>query len=144
MRPRWLLALALVSCSTPQDTERVPLLDRATFERDVQPVLASRCANPTCHGRPERALSVYAPLQWRADPLRTHLPEALTPQELDHNYAASCALAALPSADENALLARKPLGDAGGLYHGGGAVFDGPTDASYRTIAAWIARGGGP
>lgn len=138
------LALALVSCSSQEGTISVPLLDRATFARDVQPVLAARCANPTCHGRPERGLSIYAPLEWRRDPSRTFVSEALTQEELDHNYAASCALASVPSPDENALLARKPLGATVGVYHGGGVVFDGPTDEAYRTIIRWIARGEGP
>jgi hypothetical protein len=131
----------LAACSAPAlERVRLPDLDRAVFEREVQPILASQCANPTCHGRPERPLSLFAPGRFRRVPEELHLPGPLTPEELDHNYRASVALAADPAPGDDALLARKPLA-GGGLYHGGGAVFDGPTDRSYRTLRAWMETG---
>lgn len=131
------LSLSL-ACSAPELTRTpIPELDRAVFEREVQPMLAARCASPTCHGRPERALSVFAPGRWRSDAESVHLPGPLTEAELDHNYRASSALAADPAPGDAALLARKPLA-GGGLYHGGGALFDGPTDRDYLALRAWM------
>ncbi len=133
---------AIAGCGAPDPgSSPVPLLDQAVFGAEVQPVLAERCANPTCHGRPERPLSIYAPRRWRADPRRVHLDEPLTADELRHNYVASCALAAEAERPEDALLVRKPLGAEGGLYHGGGPVFDGVADDGYRVVLAWIAAG---
>jgi hypothetical protein len=147
------LLIALVGstgCSTPQQASiEVRWLDQAVFNTGIEPILDARCASPQCHARPERALSLYAPLRWREDPSQTSVDEPLDPTELSHNYVASCVLAgAGDPADEPALI-RKPLGEAGGLYHGGGAVFADTLDADYVAIKAWIvgetsAEGGSP
>jgi hypothetical protein len=68
------------------------------------------------------------------------LPEPLDERELRHNFLAACVFAG-DGAGGEASLSRKPLGDAGGLYHGGGAIFDGRTDDDYRALVAWIHGG---
>lgn len=130
-------ALAAASCGPSQGVQPVAWLDRAAFERDIEPIVERQCADPTCHGRPERPLSLYAPLRWRADASRTHLPELLTADEVTHNWTAACLCASYPTRGEESLFAKKPLAGAG-LYHGGGAQWDGPTDPSYRAVLAWI------
>lgn len=139
------LVLALVAplaaaCSGP-DSGALPVRfgDRATFDADVQPVLAARCANPTCHGRPERALSLFAPHRYRADPARTYIDEPLTEAELAHNHLSASALATEQERPEDSLLVRKPRAEDAGTYHGGGRVFVDDTERDYRTLVAWIA-----
>jgi len=128
-----------VGCVAPEDEEVVlRSYDYDRFVAEVQPILAARCANPTCHGRPERALSIYSPLAWRADSARTYLIEELGEDELEHNYDVSRALASESAAPEYCLLLRKPLGDAASTYHGGGDVFEGETDPDYRTMLDWL------
>lgn len=137
-------AALLAACSVPvEDATAVRWLDVDAFEADVQPILAARCGNPSCHGRPDRPFAVYSALQWRADPARTHLPEPLTGDELAHNYTAACVFVSEAEHPDDALLLRKPLADAAGTYHGGGAVFDGTADDDYRTVRAWV-HGGWP
>lgn len=136
------LSLALAACSAPSQGEAsVVWLDRATFAAKVQPVLAARCGSPECHGRPERALSIYSPLRWRADPARLELDEPLSTAELDHDYVASCISASAGDPWDAPALTRKALGDKAGVYHGGGAIFDGTADPDYQALAAWIAAG---
>lgn len=134
-----LLAIALTGCANVEPgTTELARLDRAGFEVSVQPILAESCANPSCHGRPERALSLYAPRRFREDSSRTHLDEPLTPEELAHNFHAASALVDMQSIDQSPLL-RKSLGERSGSYHGGGVVFDGENDDRYRTLRAWAA-----
>lgn len=138
--PFGVLALVAAGCSGPDAGSRpVRLGDRATFDADVQPVLAARCANPTCHGRPERALSLFAPHRYRADPARTYLDEPLTEAELAHNHLSASALATEQDRAEDSLLARKPRAEDAGTYHGGGRIFVDATERDYRTLVAWIA-----
>lgn len=135
-------AALLAACSVPvEDATAVRWLDADAFEADVQPILAARCGNPSCHGRPDRPFAVYSPLQWRADAARTHLPEPLTDDELAHNYTAACVFVTEAGWPDDALLLRKPLAEAAGTYHGGGPVFDGTSDDDYRTVRAWVEGG---
>ncbi len=135
-----LLAASLGACSFPEiGEEPLVLLDREAFEAEVQPVLEARCANPSCHGRPERPLSTFAPGRYRASAGDTYADTPLTPAELTRNYLSSCALAAYEGRPEDALLVAKPL--AAVHYHGGDAVFAGDRDTDYRTLVAWIAAG---
>lgn len=135
-----LLLVPLAGCTFPgEGGEPVPLHDRAVFEAEVQPILAERCANPSCHGRPERPLSTYAIGRYRADPGATYSDDPLTPDEMTHNYLVACVLGAFTERPEDAELAAKPL--ASPLYHGGGKVFEDERDADHRTIVAWIAAG---
>lgn len=145
-RARAALAIApafvlFAACGAPeQGTAEVRLRDRASFESAVQPVLAARCASPECHGRPERPFSTYAPLRFRADPARTHVDEPLDAAELLHNYVASNLFAEAGDPAEAPALTRKPLAERAGVFHGGGVVFDDPSDPDYAALAAWVAR----
>ncbi len=136
-------ALLGLACSSPPESgsARVHWLDYAEFEAKVQPIYAESCSNPSCHARPERALSLYAPMARRLDESRTHLLEPLSDEEIMHNYVVSCVLASEGDAPAETLLLRKPLGDWASTHHGGGAVFDGPSDDHYRTLEAWVAEG---
>lgn len=140
-----LVALALLACVAPEPPN-VPIrwLDDQRFVAEIQPILADRCANPTCHGRPERPLSLYAPGQFRADPARTHSGEPLTAEELEHNYTLACIFSSEAAWPEDSALVRKPLGEHAGVHHGGGAVFEGTGDRHYRIVLGWIHGGGAP
>ncbi|MBK9265252.1 MAG: hypothetical protein IPM54_36400 [Polyangiaceae bacterium] len=145
MRIAHVIAAAALGCGcgTPDDGT-VPLrwLDRDRFVSDVQPILAERCANPSCHGRPERPLSIYAPLRFRGDVSRRFLDEPLWPAEIDHNYQACVLFSTEADRPIDALLIAKPL--ATRRYHGGGAVFDSEDDHDYRRILEWITDGHHP
>ncbi len=141
---RWtsiaMLLLLGLACNEPEG-EVVPVhwLDYEVFVSEVQPILGDRCGNPSCHGRPERAFAIYSPLNWRADPAMTHVPEALTEDELYRNYAISCVFVTGPDeTPDEALLLGKSLGDSGGGYHGGGVVFESTSDREYRVLRQWI------
>lgn len=138
-------ALLGLACSSPPESgsQRVHWLDYAEFKAEVQPVYAESCDNPSCHARPERALSLYAPMAWRLDDSRTHLLEPLSEEELMHNYVVSCMLASEADTPPETLLLRKPLGDFASTHHGGGAVFEGRSDDRYQKLEAWVAKGWG-
>lgn len=132
--------VASASCTLPeQGRVDVRWLDRTTFDRDVQPILAARCASPQCHGHPARLYSIFAPLRFRADPERVSIDEPLSREELTHNYVASCVAEASADPIEAPWLMRKALGERGGVFHGGGVVFDDVSDPDYATLASWMA-----
>lgn len=136
-------SLALAGCAAPPEgDEDLRLLDRHTFSTIVQPILSKRCSNPSCHGRPERGLSIFAPGRFRADPSRVHLDEPLFEDELFHNYLSTCVFSGGSGEASDAPFAAKPL--AARVYHGGGAVFAEATDRDYRTFVAWIEAGPAP
>lgn len=138
-----LLTLAVSACaSEPEErSERVHWLDYQEFEQKVQPIYLESCSNPSCHARPERPLSLYAPLARRMDESRTHLLEPLTDEEISHNYVVSCVLASEGDTPEATLLLRKPLGEHADTHHEGGAVFDGRSDNRYRVLETWVRNG---
>lgn len=135
---RLVLAAIALGCSGPAPgLVATARLDREVFATEVLPILVEGCANPSCHGRPERGLSLYAPRRFREDPARTHLDEPLTAEELEHNFYATTALVDAADPDGSLLLA-KALGAR--VYHGGGAVLESVNDARYRAIRAWVTR----
>ena len=135
-----LLASApLLGCAGPEPgLEPVPRPDRAAFAATVLPILIEHCANPSCHGRPERALSLFAPLKFRADPARTWLVEPLSPGEIEHDYRATAALID-PRDPDGSLLLQKALART---YHGGGVTLE-AEDVPHRALRAWIAAAEG-
>lgn len=136
---RWWPVVLLWGCVAPTEEEvALPRYDFERFAAEVQPVLAARCANPTCHGRPERPLSIYSPLAWRADASRTYLFEEVSEEELGHNYDVTRAMASDAPEPEQTLLLRKPMGGLASTYHGGGDIFEGETDRDYRTMLEWL------
>ena len=117
-----------------------PALDHAMFATRVQPLLAARCASPTCHGSDRRRLRVYAPGFFRSDPRRVHRDEPITADELAANERSAAAFALdAPSAAESLLVA-KPLN---AVPHLGGQVFS-AADDEYASLIAWIRTGATP
>ena len=104
----------------------------------------ARCANPSCHGRPDRPFAVYAPRRWRLDPRRTFVDEPLTPEEEARNFEVAVALATEAPSPETSVLLTKPLESVAGTYHGGGAIFEGTTDRDYWAVRQWLETGRGP
>lgn len=143
MRRAVVSALIALGCGSPPESgsERVHWLDYDAFKAKVQPVYAESCSNPSCHARPERAFSLYAPLARRMDASRTHLLEPLTEDELMQNYVVSCVLASEGESPARTLLLRKPLAQYASTHHGGGAVFDGPSDDRFRRLEDWVTEG---
>lgn len=143
MRASWPIVFALLCAGcfgTPEGSTRVPVLDYEQFVSDVQPVFVVRCANPACHGRPERPFSIYGPEHYRADPLRTFLDEPLTDAEVLSNYESACAFSIGVRDPADCLLLRKPLAlAAGGMGHLGGEVWDDRDDPEARVVEAWLA-----
>jgi hypothetical protein len=123
-------------------TEIEPLPQAGDFEQFVdlaQPILAARCANPSCHSDPDRPLFLYATHRRRLDPADTYLDTPLSDDELTHNHLrASLFVEGLEDGSESLLL-RKPLAVAeGGVHHAGITVFLDASDYGYRTLHAWI------
>ena len=139
---RWLwLALVAVGCAVDGGEVGVVWLDRAQYEAEVQPILATRCGSPSCHGRADRPWSLYSPGHYRADPARTHLDEPLSAAELEANFARACVFVDVddPAASE---LVTEPLDHYAGVSHGGGVIFEGTSERDYRIIVRWIEGGG--
>jgi len=131
--------LLLLGCvEGPGWYEETPPASYSVFRRDVQPILERRCANPSCHGRPERALELFAPGQHRLDPATLHAAGAIGEEELRLNYwRASCFLLE-GRAPERSIILTKPLApQAGGSAHGGGAQFEDPAEPEYRALLEW-------
>ena len=132
----------LVACGAPdQADELVQQPDFDEFSLLVQPILERQCGNPACHGALERPFSVYSERNWREDSDNLYLPVPLTENELLHNYTAACVMLSDARSPQEVLLLRKPLGDAADTYHGGGEIFVGKSDRSYRVLLDWIAGG---
>jgi hypothetical protein len=130
------LVAGLLGCVGNAPLE-APSLDPATFATRVQPVLASRCASPACHGSDRRRLRVYAPGFFRSDPSRVHRDEGISAEELAANERSAAAFALdAPSAGES-LLVTKPLNR---VAHLGGQVFS-ASDDEYAALVAWIRTG---
>lgn len=141
MRALAVLALLAGCATTETDDVDVVLLDHAAFAAEVQPILAARCGNPSCHGRMDRPLSLFSPGQYRQDPSRTHLDEPLTDDELEANYVTACVFAHADDPTSSPLI-MEPLDSYAGVDHGGGVIFEGPHDREYRVLLRWISRGG--
>ncbi len=134
-------ATLLFACEEPgSENVAVRWLDYEVFVEDVQPVLAEMCGNPSCHGRPDRAFSIYSQRNWREDPDLLFRPDELSSAELNHNYEGSCVLVSEAAGAEDTLLLKKSLGKAAGVYHGGGAVLE-ESDRSYRILLDWVKKG---
>lgn len=99
-------------------------LDAAVFARDVQPLLAAKCA--ACHSQPDRGG-------------RLRLASAQDPTTSAGNLAALAAFV-IPQDPERSPLLLKPLAVAsGGVEHGGGDVFTADS-AEWRTLRDWVSK----
>ncbi len=135
---RFLLAVSLAGCVAGPGDAALPERDLERFEALAQPVLGEVCASPTCHGRPERPLRIFASQRYRADPERLLFDEAIDDDELRLNYERARAF--LDDADpERSLLLCKPLGTAdGGCEHVGGDPFADRTDRGFEDLRSWV------
>ena len=134
------LAALLAGCEGPRPGgAALQLGSLEEFRLDVEPRLELRCAQGGCHGRPDRPLSLYAPGQYRRDPARTHLDEALDPVELERNAQAIAALGLSAASLAASPLFTKPLAlSDGGVWHGGGDVFVDRSDPMYEALLRWV------
>jgi hypothetical protein len=137
------LALVLLVGCQLADVEDVQLrdFDYADFVDQVQPVLDELCANPSCHARAERALSIYSTRAWRANVDETYLPTELSDAELRHNYQACIVMTAEAAQPHEARLLRKSLGQQAFTYHGGGEIFADTSDRDFRVLHNWVSGG---
>lgn len=119
----------------------VPTGDVALFVGQVQPILGTRCANPSCHGSEERPLQIYAQMRHRKDGAELHTDAPLTDDELEHNmYSAAAMLLDVEFAHDAPLLTKPLAPAAGGSEHGGDTQFYDVEDTEYVTLLTW-ARG---
>lgn len=121
------------------ETAILPEADFDTFVSIVQPILSEKCANPSCHGNPDRPLEIYAVSQHRLDPAIVFLDVPLTDEEVKLNFHRACAFLADVDDPKECALVQKTLSETyGGARHGGGIIFENPTDPDYLEILAWI------
>jgi hypothetical protein len=137
MTGRAALALLCACSGVEQSYVAAASPDEALFAADVEPVLERHCANPSCHGRDERPLRVYAPMRFRVDRDRLFLDEPLSDDEVRANYESAAGFVATGGDPERSLLLRKPLGKA---WHAPGAVFF-EEDPPARAIRDWLWSG---
>jgi hypothetical protein len=139
-RALWALAPLLAACGPdPGLVQVLPPLDLDGFAQEVGPILEARCANPTCHGNPDRPLSLYAVHLHRLDPADVHRDTPLTAVEVWSNYQQARAMAEPSSDPWTAPLVSKPLADRwGGGHHVGGEIFEDPYDAECAALIRWI------
>lgn len=130
-----LLAALLCSTCVGAPREELPSTGAmSAFVEQAQPVLAERCANPSCHGNGARPLSIFAPRRHRAAPADIYLDKPLTEDELEHNYYQAAVFVADAPAPEESLLLVKPRSSD----HGDGLVFLDPVEYDLRRLRAWV------
>ncbi len=143
----WLAALhvallALGGCAGFDGVEPLAEPDFEYFVDNVQPILSSRCANPSCHGESTRPLEVFAVHAHRLEPTDVFLDEPLTEEELWMNYLRASGFVAVDGPASDSLILLKPLApEAGGGAHHGGTQFMDADCAGYRTLETWIEGG---
>ncbi len=130
-----LCLLALLGCADDPDAlTPLPALDRADFAAEAGPLIAKRCGLSPCHGDAARPFNLFAPRQRRLPPTTTYDRGPLSDAEIDANYRATLGFLDADRAVDT-LLVQKSLGRAA---HGGGLVFEAPSDPECRAIRAWI------
>lgn len=130
------LALATSSCvDGPQLGSTVPSADYDAFVTNVQPVLADRCGQRSCHGTIDRPLWVYAPGGLRMD---TNAGP-LHPAELESNYWSARSFLVDVDDPDASLLLSKPLDvSQGGVEHANGPVFADRREHGYVALRQWL------
>jgi hypothetical protein len=127
-----IFATLLFACVDGPGVADLAPVDTGAFYAEAEPVLAASCANPSCHGTPERPLQVYAQYLHRADPALLWSDMELTAEEHAANLARSRGMAADGS------LWRKPLApERGGMRHEGGWRWSDTGDPSWRDLRRW-------
>jgi len=147
----WIAFLMLTSlgaaCAGESTQTEIPDADTRRFAAEVYPILLANCGYPTCHGDPQRPLSVYGPGRTRLDPeLDAQAPA--TAEELAVSYNRARSMLIDPEGPRRAPLLRKPLAvHAGGAAHKGDdpwsqPVFASKRDPRYEALFFWaIGRG---
>lgn len=139
-RHRWahwaLLVVFGPACADQLEPAAValPALDRASFDVDTGPLLATRCGDALCHGRADRPFVLFSVGRHRMDPAKTFLSTPLDATERDRNFNSTLGFVDHVAPHSTTLL-RKALGQMG---HKGGAVFEAPSDTPMVAIAAWL------
>ncbi len=117
----------------------LPQGDVDAFRATVQPILALRCGDPTCHGRTDRPLEIYSAGRHRSDPSRVFLEEEVSAEEVAANARNVAAFALDAASPDQCAVLTKPLARAaGGQWHGGGEIFPSRDDREYRAVLAWL------
>jgi len=129
----WVAGAALAACGSSGPEQPWPDFGgTALFAAQAQPILAARCANPSCHGNAQRPLALFAPLRYRDDPALMFVDSPLSATEIEANYRRSIAfLLHVDRADASRLLA-KPLG-----VHAGVHVFADPQEQDAQQLRDW-------
>ncbi len=132
-------AVIALGCELADGGATSPLrsLDRTAFALEAGPILAERCGASLCHGNRVRPFALYAPGQHRRPPTTTYAKLPLDAAELDANYEATLGFLDSQRGTDTTLI-RKALGVGGVGGHGGGAIFEAPSDPECRALRAWI------
>lgn len=133
-----LSTLPLFACGLEVEPEPLPALgDLEMFTRLAQPVLEARCANPACHGRPDRPLEIFAVQQHRLEESALFSSLPLSSEELWQNALRAAAFVG-DLEDGGSSLLDKPLAEsAGGLPHAGGDVLFDAFERDYTALFEW-------
>lgn len=147
----WTCLLASLACasacaSVDDPYTPFPVPDFSAFVTKVQPVLASHCASPACHGEKDRSLSLYAVDYLRAPPAFSDTPldeKYLTDAELAWNYdALRIRIRGEKSASSSKLLLKCLDPKKGGIRHATGIViFPDIEEPEYKVLRDWISGG---
>lgn len=131
------LTLALnLGCESQQAprSQLVAAADREQFEVEAGPLLSKGCGDPACHGRGDRPLRLFAVGRYRMITSEQFSPKPLSEAEWDANFNAVLGFIDHPAPRQSTLLC-KALGQ---LAHGGGAVWQAPSDPQVRAVEAWL------
>jgi len=131
-------AVTLAGCiSGPGELAPFSDVDIERYRDEIQPILAERCANPTCHGNVRRPLRIFAVHQHRLDAELVPMDGVLDDEELGQNLRRVLAFIITAGSDE-VLLTQKPLSRAaGGVKHEGGVQFADTEELEYKTLRRW-------
>ena len=143
----WTCLGAASACASVDDPYTpFPGPDFSAFVTKVQPVLASHCASPACHGDTGRSLTLYAVDYLRAPPAFSDTPldeKHLTDAELAWNYdALRIRMRGEKSAASSKLLLKCLDPNKGGIRHATGIViFPNIEEPEYKILRDWISGG---
>lgn len=127
------------ACAEPKSEPWPSFGTLEAYVTEAQPVLAARCSNPSCHGDPDRPLSVFAVHRYRLNAADTYSDAPLTDEEQRLNYAqASAFLIDVGDASHSLLLAKPLAARAGGAGHAAVEVFGDREDYDYRRLRDWV------
>ncbi|MEE9385780.1 MAG: hypothetical protein V3V08_20415 [Nannocystaceae bacterium] len=141
------LIMGALTIACVEDPGAIVVIPRGNYDRfveTVQPVLADRCSQSSCHGTTGRPFWVYSVRDLRlgdaSGPLST--------KELEANHlCARSFLSDMPGSSnpadaahpEDSALLTKPLAvREGGVRHASGPVFERRSEHGYAALLAWV------